>query len=95
MVFQDSEVVCLILTIIFALSMAILYRAERLPRLPLIYWAVALVVAAILFTVAEGLLWYSLFNALEHVCYALAGVLFAVACWRLARPGAGDGEARP
>lgn len=83
MEFQESEVVCLVLALVFAVAIVVLRRAERLPDLPLIYGAAGFMIAATGFTVLEGVLWYGFFNLLEHVCYALAGVFLALGCWQL------------
>ena len=81
--FQDSEVVSLALAIIFVVAIACLHRVMRLPRLPRIYAGAFFLVCANVFTVAEGVVWYGLFNTLEHLCYAAAGVSFALGCWLL------------
>ena len=93
MEFQESEVVCLVLALVFAVALVVLRRAERLPDLPLLYGAAGFMIAATIFTVLEGALWYSVFNILEHVCYALAGVFLALGCWQLIgrEPPAGKG----
>lgn len=85
MEFQESEIVSLAVALAFVLSIAFLRRAIRPPRIPLIYAGIFSLVGGHVCTVAEGILWYELFNALEHVCYAASGILFAVGCWRLAR----------
>ena len=89
---QESEVVRLAQAIQFTVSVVALHRAIRLPRLPFIYAGAFLLVCANVFTVVEGLVWFELFNSLEHVCYATAGILFAVGCWSLATARA-DGRA--
>jgi hypothetical protein len=40
-----------------------------------------LILGAYVFTAIEGVLWPDLFNVLEHLCYALAGLSFAAGCW--------------
>jgi len=84
MTFQESEIVSLIVAAAFVLSIAFLHRVIRLPRLPLIYAAIFILMGGHLFTVLEGVGWYAFFDILEHVCYALSGVLFAAGCWSLA-----------
>jgi hypothetical protein len=59
------------------------------------YVGVGFMIGATVFTVVEGIAWAGGFNVLEHVCYALAGVSFAVACWRLVRTEVADRGSRP
>ncbi|MHC4715653.1 MAG: hypothetical protein ACYS5V_01670 [Planctomycetota bacterium] len=80
--FQESEIICLAFGVVV---LAFLVAQRGLPRLPLIYAGIVLVVCAQVLTVAEGVVWPSVLNPLEHVCYALAGVAFAAGIWRLAR----------
>ena len=93
MEFQESEVVCLVSALVFAVAFLVLRRVERLPDLPLIYGAAGFMIAATVFTVLEGAFWYGVFNVLEHVCYALAGVFLALGCWQLIgrEPPVGEG----
>ena len=90
MTFQESEIVSLIVAVAFVVSLAFLRNVIRLPRIPLIYAAIFSLMGGHLFTVAEDVIWPDLFNILEHVCYALSGVLFAVGCWQLARHSGGE-----
>lgn len=83
--FQESELVCLALAIPLTIPTVLLARAVGLPQLSLFVGAVVSALAAAIFTVVEDILWFDIFNALEHTCYALAGVLAASGCWRLAR----------
>lgn len=85
MTFQESEVVNLVVWAALLASMAFLQRQIRLPRMPLIYAAIFTLMAGHLFTVIEDIAFFGLFNVLEHVCYALSGLLFAAGCWLLAR----------
>ncbi|MFP4056045.1 MAG: hypothetical protein ACLF0G_04170 [Candidatus Brocadiia bacterium] len=89
---ERSEVVSLVLAIIFVVSIVFLHRARRLPRLSLIYAGAGLMVAANFFTVAEGLVWEAGLNAAEHGCYAAAGLCFAIGCWRFPAASEEDGE---
>ncbi|HUT02192.1 MAG TPA: hypothetical protein VM031_07045 [Phycisphaerae bacterium] len=91
MEFQETEIVTLVVAVAFLLSVAFLHKVIRLPRLPLLlYAAIFTLMGGHLFTVVEGLFplegfWYGFFNVLEHSCYAVSGILFAVGCWALAR----------
>jgi len=93
--FQESELVSLVLAFVFVIVLGILYRADHLPRLPAIYAAAALLILSNIATVLEGFFWYSFLNTLEHVCYAASGLLFALACWRLAAQVRTEQDARP
>ena len=100
MEFQESEIVTLAVAIAFIGSMAFLHRVIRLPRLPILYAAILTLMGGHCFTVVEGFsapgtLWYESFNILEHVCYALSGVLFAVGCWFLVYTARQKGAGQP
>jgi len=82
--FQESEVVCLVFGAVFLGTMAFLNRQKKLPRLPALYAGVLLLFVSQVSTVAESFVWGFAFNLLEHVCYMLSGVAFALAAWRLA-----------
>lgn len=83
---QESEIVTLILGLIAAPGAYRLHRAGALPRAA--FAGVALLVCAYVFTVLEGFVFHDLFNALEHVALAGAGVGFAAGTLRLLRRGA-------
>ena len=83
--FQQSEIVCLALGMAFLTALYFLANQGKLPRLPILYGGVVLLFFAQVFTVAEDIAWAPVFNVLEHVCYALSGLLFAAGCWLLAR----------
>ena len=80
---QESEVVTLILAMAFVLCAVFFSKSTAVPRAPLIYTGIFFIICAYAFTVVEGLFWRELFNFLEHLCYALAGIAFAVGCWSL------------
>jgi len=100
MEFQESEIVSLAVAVAFVASTAFLHRVIHLPRLPILYTAIFTLMGGHLFTVVEGFsapgtLWYELFNVLEHISYALSGVLFAVGCWALAWAARREGASQP
>lgn len=76
MIFQDSEIINLLLSVIlFILFYYILKRAQiYFPRLLL--YAILTYIAGLIFTVVETYYWESLFNILEHFCYMGAAILF-------------------
>jgi len=80
---QESEVVTLILAMAFVVCAIFLRKSPAVPRAPLIYTGIFFTICAYVFTVVEGLFWWELFNFLEHLCYALAGIAFATGCWSL------------
>jgi hypothetical protein len=83
-VFQQSELVCLGLAVPLAVPIVLLARDVRLPGVRLLVAAAITALAAATFTVAEDLLWFPVFNALEHAGYAATGLLAAIGCRRLA-----------
>lgn len=82
--FQQSELVCLGLAVPLTVPIVLLARDVRLPGVRLLVAAAIAALAATTFTVAEDILWFPVFNALEHASYAAAGVLATVGCRRLA-----------
>jgi hypothetical protein len=94
MSYQPSEIADLIL--LLALGPMIIIGLRRvLPSVPrATYWALAAMLGGYIFTIAEGFVLADLFNMLEHICYAIAGVAFLVTALNLARmlgvPKAGE-----
>jgi hypothetical protein len=82
-VYQESESVDLLLVAFLSPIMAASVRAIRLPGKRWFIGAYLALVTGYVFTVAEGFVWPDAFNVLEHASYALSGVLFAVAGFRL------------
>ena len=76
--YQPSEVADLVLML--ALGPVIVIGLRRaLPTVPsACYVALGSMLGAYVFTVAEGFWLPVLFNTLEHVCYATAGIAFVV-----------------
>jgi high-affinity Fe2+/Pb2+ permease len=81
--FQQSEIVCLALAIPLSIPILYLGKVARAP-MRLLIGAVVSALGAATFTVVEDIGWGDFFNLLEHVSYALTGVLLGVGCWRLA-----------
>lgn len=89
--FQESE----LFNLAFALLSIGFLSAFRLFRLQIPRFMAAGfggLVAAYLFTVLEGVYLKELFNFMEHLSYALAGICFCIGCLKLAR-GQGDSPA--
>lgn len=80
--YQDSEVVNLIMSII---SLGIIWQfiKKEIERLRYFYLGFGFMVLAYFFTVAEGFICQNLFNSFEHLSYAIAGLTFAAASFNL------------
>jgi len=93
--FQESEIVQLLL----GLGMLPILWLARVPRrhpgFDLLYAGVGVMLASWVLTVLEGLVFPVFFNELEHFCHALSGLLILVACWTWARGGATPEEDAP
>lgn len=76
--FQESEVINLIMGIISVLLFIHIYIFKIIPKFKMIYSGFILIVCAQVFTVVEGIFWNDFFNLLEHLCLALAGVFCAI-----------------
>lgn len=83
--FYPNEVASLIFGCIAAVIILLFFRKENLPQFRLVFTAFFFILAANLFTVAEGFLWQEPLNILEHASYAVAGLLFTVFCWSMIR----------
>ncbi|MFH1672230.1 MAG: hypothetical protein ABIF87_02210 [Pseudomonadota bacterium] len=78
--FQESEIINLILAVISVLMFASIFKKKGLPKLRLIYIGFFFLLGGYLFTVIEGVLRLEFFNLLEHLCYAVSGIFFAAGC---------------
>jgi len=92
--FQDSEVIALVVALVGSFLTVFVLARRSLPQLHPFYAGFFLIVAASIFTVAEGVLWGDALNFLEHLSYPLAGLAFTLGAWRLRRgpappPGTG------
>lgn len=92
--FQESELISLALGILSLVATAYLRRSAMLPRLPLLYAGMCLVVSGHLFTVIEEVALNDVCNVLEHLSYAAAGCLIALQCRRLSRESSGGDQSR-
>ncbi len=82
--FQESEVVNLVLALLITGLFVFFSRGYRRPRFPFLYAGFFCMLLTYVFTVAEGLIFPVFFNLLEHFCYALSGILFLAGCVKLA-----------
>lgn len=83
--FQANELMTLLLGMV---GLVVVWHLLRgLPRATgrLLGGGYLAMLGASLFTVVEGVWLPGLFNLLEHIGYAVAGLAFALACWRLPR----------
>lgn len=77
--FQSNEIITLLLGVGVLLFIAINHRMlRRMPRSGVLLSGFTLYVVGWFCTVAEGVIWLDTFNAIEHVCYALGGVMIVV-----------------
>ena len=81
---QQNELVTLVLGMsvlgFFALGRV---RIRELPRWGLFLLTYAVLCAGWVLTVLEGFFWPNTLNVLEHICYAVSSILFALWCWRI------------
>jgi hypothetical protein len=84
-VFQESEVVDLVLALGLAPLIVASIRRVRLPGVRAFHWAYLCIMASYVFTLVETVLSPVVFNTLEHLAVALSGVLFAIGTWQLRR----------
>lgn len=84
-VYQNSEMVQLLMVAFLTPIMAINVRVIDIPGKRWFVAAYLVLAAGYLFTVLEGFFWFDAFNTLEHACHAGSGVLYAIAVTRLAR----------
>jgi len=92
-VIQPSEVVALVFSLIAVGAFWFILRHRRGPRLHMMVVGALCMIVGYVCTVLEGFVWEDAFNTIEHVCYALSGVAFAVGSLRLTRAGASPEEA--
>ncbi|MBI1375269.1 MAG: hypothetical protein GC159_21330 [Phycisphaera sp.] len=79
--FQESEIICLIVAVPLSVATLVMCRRTDAPYARVVLLAVVFALGAATFTVLEDVIWGPVFNALEHVCYALTGLSLAWGCW--------------
>jgi len=82
---QVNELINLLLTLAGTVLFYVFSRGYQLPTFRLLYAGFFMVLLSDLFTVLEGLLWFNLFNILEHGALLLAGVFFLSEIVRMSR----------
>ncbi|MBI5017645.1 MAG: hypothetical protein HZB55_19420 [Deltaproteobacteria bacterium] len=92
---QENELINLLMGLAALPALLLLARHGRTPRLPFFYAGFGAVLAAYVFTIIEGLLWFDVFNLLEHLSLAASGLLFCAALSRLPRDLDGREEDGP
>lgn len=92
--YQPSEVANLILFLAFGPVIVVALRRTMKVVPSMCYVALAAMLGAYVFTVAEGFIWPIALNLLEHTCYAIAGVAFALMLRQFRRIAPPAGSAR-
>ena len=87
---QDNELVNLLSGLAAILVLVFIARKVEWGKLIFFYAAFGAMLCAYTTTILEGFFWGSFFNLIEHLSLALAGILFAIACWRLGHNGKMD-----
>jgi len=54
---------------------------KRIPLFGVLLVGFCLLVVGWALTVLEGFFWYPSLNFLEHLCYAVSGIVVAIWCW--------------
>ena len=88
--FQESEAVNLLVGLGSAIVVALLARRVPMPKGGLLYGGFGFLLLGYAFTVLEGFAWPEALNLAEHLCYAVAGVLFLAFVVGAAAPSAAD-----
>lgn len=90
--FQESEIITLVVALVGAFLLTFVFTRRKVPELGFFYAGFFFIVAASLFTVAEGVIWNTAFNLLEHLCYVFSAVSFIAGCLLLGRRPGAEGE---
>ncbi len=91
--FNESEIINLLLGVVALIILFSVLKEVRLPGFKYFKTGFIILFFSYVFTVVEGICFKGLFNFLEHFGYALSGLLFAFACWKLS--GAVQTNSRP
>jgi len=81
--FQESEIITLMIGSIGLWLLLRFFKESDIPGLKYLKAGCALMICAYIFTLVEGVLFLTFFNFLEHVCYALSGLMFALGFWKM------------
>ena len=85
---QDNELFNAVLA--FVVLVFLFTQLRRLPRIRkrmILLFAYGILFAGWVATILEGAFWPNVLNTVEHICYALGGLLFSVWCWVAFRSG--------
>lgn len=85
--FQESELINLCISLISFIIVSLTIRKHEIHGLTFLYTGLCCIFAASIFTVVEGVVLNELFNTLEHISYALAGIAFAAGSFQMAAAG--------
>jgi len=89
-VVQDNELVNSLSGISAIIVLFFIARRVERNRLYFFYAAFFAMLFAYITTILEGFFWHDIFNMIEHISLAIAGILFAIGCWFLGKPGEKD-----
>ncbi len=81
--FEESEIVDLLMALLLTPIIWLSFRTLKLPGKTWFLFGYFVIMVAYACTVAEGYVLPDLFNALEHIGYALAGAGFAGGAWSM------------
>ena len=87
---QDNELVNLLSGIAAVLVLIFIAGRVERNRIFFFYAAFSAMLCAYITTILEGFFWHDIFNLIEHISLAIAGILFAIGCWYLGQPGKED-----
>jgi len=73
-VFQDSEIVTLLFTLATLPVLPVILRGLQLAGRRFFVAGYVWMVSGYVFTMAEGVLWHTAFNFVEHLAYAASGL---------------------
>jgi len=85
---RDNELFNAVLA--FAVLVFLLTQRRQLSRLPkrmILLSSYGILLAGWVATILEGLFWPNILNTVEHISYALGGLLFSLWCWVAFRSG--------
>lgn len=83
--YQENEIINLISGLVSLLIIFSISRTKGLPRFRFFYAGYFAILLAYALTIIEGFAFHDFFDLLEHLSYALSGMLFAAGCWSISR----------
>lgn len=82
---EPEELIMAIFGVVFVLVLFAQAKTLKIRELNVFLIGAVLLLSASIFTILEGILWKEVFNFIEHLGYASAGICFAVGCSLLGR----------